>query len=373
VHDLGRRFLEVSEEALVFRHEGPLWYRGTAEEPEATEQPVLERALASLEAERVAVGHTTASDGRIRTRFEGRALLIDTGMLEQVYRGRASALIQEGQRITAFYPGEESTEELPTAVGVPHSTEASNSAPTDAELEEFLLTAEVVKVEEVGSGVTRPLRINLWKDGVERRAVFKSADTFVGNVADPHSLASINRTDRWTYDVAAYRVDRLLGLGMVPVAVRRTIQGTEGALQVWVEDAIDEKERRAQGLGQNQGNAIDLQLQSMYVFDVLIYNEDRHAGNILFTPTDWRVHLIDHTRAFRTKTNRPEALRKVTLMPSPELAEAIAGLDEKALREAMKGLLHPMQVTSILKRRKKMVAEWTEQGLLTEALAGVGR
>ena len=130
--------------------------------------------------------------------------------------------------------------------------------------------------------------------------------------------------------------------------------------------SIDEKERRARTLDQAEQDLVDRQLQSMYVFDALIYNEDRHAGNILYTPSDWRVHLIDHTRAFRTKTNRPDALRDVSLTPSPELARGIAELDQKALRDEMKGLLHAMQVSSIVKRRKKLVAEWTKQGLLSE-------
>jgi len=373
LNELGRRFFEVSETALVFDSDGPLWYRETADGEAETEQPVLERALASLGAARVAIGHTTAADGRIHTRLGGRALLIDTGMLEKVYRGRAAALIQEGDRIRAFYPEEETTQELSVASGVPALVPIADAEPTDAAMEAFLLTAAVVDVEEVGSGVTHPLRVTLEKDGIERRAVFKSADTFVGNVTDPNSLASLNRTDRWTYDVAAYRVDRLIDLGMVPVAVRRTVQGTEGVLQTWVENAIDEKERRARSLDEAEQEKIDRQFQAMYVFDALIYNDDRHAGNILFTPSNWQVHLIDHTRAFRTKTNRPDALRKVTLAPTPELAQAIAELDDKALREAMKGLLHPMQVTSVLKRRKKLVAEWTQLGLLAEDAAGVGR
>jgi hypothetical protein len=372
LRDLGRQFFDISEQALVFRSEGPLWYRGTADGNEETELPVVERALASLEAERVAIGHTPTDDGRIRSRLAGRALLIDTGMLEQVYRGRAAALIQEGQSFSAYYPEEDLTQDLPVATGIPKVSDASVSGPSDEELEEFLSTATIVNVEEVGSGVTRTLRVTLEQDGVERRAVFKSGDTFIGRVTDPRSLASLNLTDRWTYDIAAYRLDRLLGLGMVPVAVHRAVQGTEGALQIWVEDAIDEKERRAKGLGQAQQESIDRQLELMYVFDALIYNEDRHAGNILYTRPDWRVHLIDHTRAFRTKTNRPEALRKVDLAPTPELATAIADLDEQALRQAMNGLMQPMQVTSILKRRKKMVAQWTESGIVDQAVVGAG-
>ena len=36
-------------------------------------------------------------------RFGGRALLIDTGMLTSVYKGRASALEIDGDRLTAVY------------------------------------------------------------------------------------------------------------------------------------------------------------------------------------------------------------------------------------------------------------------------------
>ena len=47
------------------------------------------------------------------------------------------------------------------------------------------------------------------------------------------------------------------------------------------------------------------QVQMMNVFDALIYNTDRNRGNILITP-DWRLWMIDHTRAFR---RNPDAAR----------------------------------------------------------------
>ena len=350
IRELGRRFLELSDQALVFESEGPLWYRETADGAATTEQGVLDRALAALGAERVAIGHTPTADSRIGVRLGGRALMIDTGMLEQVYEGRVSALIQEGPLISAFYPAEESTIEIQAATGVPRPTDVPQTEPTDAEMEEFLLTATPVHAEPLSGSDQGSFRLTLEKDGVQRRAAFNTTDTSAG-------------------DTAAYRLDRLLGLEMVPVTVNRTVEGQEGAVRFWVELALDADERRALDLGRTHQPAIDVQLRNMHTFDALIYNENRHSGSILLTPADWRVHLIDHAGAFLTRTNRPAALRETELSPAPELAEAITDLDEEALHEALDGVLKSNQINSILKRRKKIVAEWTETGPLTEVTA----
>jgi hypothetical protein len=354
IRELGQRFLELSDRALVFQNEGPLWYRETADGAATTEQAVLDRALAALGAARVAIGHTPTADGRIAVRLGGRALMIDTGMLEQAYEGNASALIQQGRRISAFYPAEAATAELQVATGIPRPTDVPTTSPTDAELEEFLLTATPVQAERLSGSDQGLFRITLEKDGVQRRAAFNTTDTSAS-------------------DTAAYRLDRLLGLDMVPVTVGRTVQEREGALRSWVELALTDDERRELGLGRQHQPAIDVQLQQMQSFDALIYNGDRHAGSILLTPADWRVHLIDHTGAFLTKTSRPAALRKLELSPTPELAAAIAKLDEGELHLALDGLLKPSQINSILKRREKIVADWTKAGLLREIAAPAGR
>lgn len=46
------------------------------------------------------------------------------------------------------------------------------------------------------------------------------------------------------------------------------------------------------------------------VFDELIQNRDRNAGNVLWTK-DWTMWMIDHPRAFRTghELLRPDLLR----------------------------------------------------------------
>ena len=54
--------------------------------------------------------------------------------------------------------------------------------------------------------------------------------------------------DSFRGNIAAFHVDRVLGLGMVPVAVERSIDGRRGALSWWVDDAMTELERRAAGV-----------------------------------------------------------------------------------------------------------------------------
>ena len=48
---------------------------------------------------------------------------------------------------------------------------------------------------------------------------------------------------------------------------------------------------------------LDLIERSLRIFDELIQNRDRNTGNLLWT-TDWKMWMIDHTRAFRLGDDR---------------------------------------------------------------------
>ena len=83
--------------------EGPLWYRGFALRPERGADAFIDGVLARFDVARVVVGHSVTTSRRIVDRFDGRVFLIDTGMLENTYRGRASALELLDGRVTAIY------------------------------------------------------------------------------------------------------------------------------------------------------------------------------------------------------------------------------------------------------------------------------
>jgi hypothetical protein len=95
--------LEQALSLLSSTEEGPLWYRGLATEPEETFAPTLNRILQQVAARAIVAGHTPVT--RVTTRFGGRVVLIDTGMLggPSYPKGVPSALEIHGDRFTAIY------------------------------------------------------------------------------------------------------------------------------------------------------------------------------------------------------------------------------------------------------------------------------
>lgn len=365
LREVARRMDELASHGLALSERGPLWYRGSASGPEPAEAPVLEAALERLSATRAVIGHTPQLDGRVHVRFDGRLFLIDTVMQGAPAEGAAAAWVLAEGRPSVVYAvnagaaaaGERGADPAARAAKIAAAERRRTAAAgmTDQELEAFLSGAEVVDREEIGTGVTNPWRLTLRDaNGVELRAVFKYVDGYTEAISGTSSLQVLNKSDRYVYDVAAYRLDRLLGLGLVPVAVLRTVEGKRGAVQLWVERVFDDEQRGKRDQSPPDRAAFDGQWRIMQVFDALIYNEDRNQGNILYGEDDWRVHLIDHTRAFRTYTTLPPALRDVELEPPPDLARAIAALDKEKLRDALAGLVNPLQIQALLARAKKL-------------------
>ncbi len=87
---------------ITVNADGPLWYRGLATEPEATLSGPLTAMLERLRARYIVAGHSVLVTKEVTTRFDSRVFLIDTGMLEESYAGRASALEMQGDRFTVF-------------------------------------------------------------------------------------------------------------------------------------------------------------------------------------------------------------------------------------------------------------------------------
>ncbi len=85
--------LEKLAEGLLFREDGPLWYRGLAEEDEGGFAREVARILRKQRVERVVIGHTQTKSLRIEGRFDHRVLMIDTGMNHEFYGGTPSALL----------------------------------------------------------------------------------------------------------------------------------------------------------------------------------------------------------------------------------------------------------------------------------------
>jgi hypothetical protein len=145
-------------------------------------------------------------------------------------------------------------------------------------------------------------------------------------------------------------IDRYLGLEMVPVTVTRFIGRNQGAAIAWVEEAISPEELRQTALTDAERSRMSYQEGLMTLFDSLIKNVDRNQGNMLITKEDLRLHLIDHSRAFRQEKELStklvnerialpedvyERLRRLSLMDGKELREVADKSISRALSKAV--------------------------------------
>ena len=131
-----------------------------------------------------------------------------------------------------------------------HASEASIYRPlpfqTDEAIERFLAEAVVVSTSKIPVGVSDPRKLLLARDGLHVNAIFKDIDREEKRVRDG-SKFYLSWHDWYGYDVAAYRLDRLLGLDRVPPVVERKIQRNPGSVQIWLEGVVTDTVRREEG------------------------------------------------------------------------------------------------------------------------------
>ena len=127
------RDLSKIEGGVAIDTEGPLWYRGFAQNPESSERTHLEVVLANLDAKRIVIGHTVSA-GTIFPRFDGRVVMIDVG-LGQYYGSRRACLVIENGVAFALHRGEKI--EIPVEGGaalLPYLEEAAKLDPEPSPL-----------------------------------------------------------------------------------------------------------------------------------------------------------------------------------------------------------------------------------------------
>jgi hypothetical protein len=227
-----------------------------------------------------------------------------------------------------------------------------------SEWEAFLGQAEVVKEERLSfeQGVTEPWRLTLRKGGVVRRAIWKDATGVRGGYLEG-----------WRFEIAAYIVDKLLGVGMVPPTALRVLHGGPGSIQLWIDDSsllrdLAKKPEYQQAFGSDPWKNAGYVAQ---FFDNLIGNEDRHTGNVLVT-RDFRTILIDHSRTFRVGERFVEDIPFSAKNVPPDelmrrlpraLVERTSGLSEQELREALGELLSEAEIQAVLSRQRILLDE----------------
>ena len=223
--------------------------------------------------------------------------------------------------------------------------------------ERFLREGEIVASRPIGSGVTDSLRLTLELDGQRRDAAFKTIDRREPGNNRIGDEVVFGFQDSYRLEIAAYVVDRMLGLGMVPATIERSVDGRTGSIQLWANVQMSEADRIEQRMPPKNPLPFSRMGSNRAAFDQLIANNDRHLNNLLIDP-DWNLVLIDHSRSFFTNTKPHDPGTMVRF--SRALLAALENLDVDQVESRLDGYLTNRQVATLFMRRD-LILEWAEQ------------
>jgi hypothetical protein len=230
------------------------------------------------------------------------------------------------------------------------SASASGLPLSGAAAEEFLREAEVVAMKPIGVGITKPMKVTLRWNGREHHAVWKTVDDLRQGIFEgPKGGFQSAFRDSYRYEVAAYELDTLLQLGLVPPTVCREIDGRRGSLQLWVENAFTELDRRESDRLPRDYVSWSNGLYRLRLLHQLTFNEDaRNVRNVIYDES-FRPYAVDNSRSFRRYHYLPD--ESGLLRFSRGLLHRLAALDRERLEESLGPWLDGAEIEAILTRR----------------------
>lgn len=222
--------------------------------------------------------------------------------------------------------------------------------------EEFLKTAKIIGQLQQKSreAVTEPWDLTLEKDGITRKALWKDAEGRMRGAIE-----------NWKWEIAAYRLDKYLGLNMIAPTVEKRFRGKRGSCQLWVDYWMKAKHKNEQKIKVPSYKVFYYNRATYlrWAFDNLIANTDRHAGNFFITK-DWRLILPDHSRSFRTSkkytknliyTEKHEEGPKIMKELPRAFVEKLKSLNFELIRENVGEYLTDKEIEALLLRRDLML------------------
>ena len=212
----------------------------------------------------------------------------------------------------------------------------------ESEYEELLRTAQIARREKIPLGVTHPERVFFAPGLPIASAAWKPLL--------PGKYAGFQESYR--SEIAAYELDKLIELHMVPPTVERKIGSSTGAVVLWVENVSGWDVNK--DIHGPDATAWARELVRMKMFDQLCGNIDRNQGNLLYD-AEYHVVLIDHSRAF-VDTADMTKYQKYLFVDQP-LWERMQALTMESLQPALGKWVSKGCLIAILQRRDRMGVE----------------
>jgi hypothetical protein len=219
-------------------------------------------------------------------------------------------------------------------------------------MENFLKTAKIVRVRDLPVGVTVPRRATLDDGRMKHDAAIQDTDERK-HVFESARGTELNFRDSWSFNVAGYELAKILQLNMVPPYVERKVDGRSASVSWWVNDAMMGRERYQKKIEPPNPAAWNAETYAARIFQQLIYDTDANLTNLLITK-DWRVWMIDFSRAFRVikELRNPKDLVKCDRRLLANLRSVTKGI----LQEKLGRWLAEPEIDAVLARRDLIVA-----------------
>ena len=212
-----------------------------------------------------------------------------------------------------------------------------------AEYEDFVKNTEVVRMEAIPVGVTKPVRCYFAPGGLLESMAFKSVK--------PGFQTGF--WESYRSEMAAYELDKLLDLQMVPPTVEKRVKGNLGAAVMWVAPVRSFKQMGGPPTPPAEHvDSWNRQMAKAKMFDNLINNRDPNLGNWLVDPAG-NLILIDHTRAFAPGKDMVHKMNRI----EKGLWQRMLALELASLKAALDPYLDGSQIKDILERRDRMKIE----------------
>ena len=225
---------------------------------------------------------------------------------------------------------------------------------TPEEMEKFLKTAKILKPSPASKGITGTLRATLSDGTLTHDAHIQSIDESKLEFHANDGTTEVNFRDTYKYNIAAYRLGVLLGIGdSIPMSVERQVNSKPSAITWWIDNVqFDEQQRLKDKVEAPNLDSWNKQMYVLRVFDQLIYNTDRNLTNLVID-RDWKMWMIDHTRAFRLQhtLRAPKDLVKCDKTLLAKMKE----LNEETLLKELRPWCTREEIKGVLARRDLIV------------------
>ena len=231
---------------------------------------------------------------------------------------------------------------------------APQQALTRDQMAQFLKTAKVIGHKGISKGVTSPARLTLSDGTLTHDAAFSRVNEHKPIMQFPGGRTELDFVDSYKYTLAANAIGELLGIeDMFPVTVEREWDHDMGALSWWLDTMMEEGDRLKKQINPPDAESWAKQQYTMRVFTQLVDDTDRNVGNILIDQ-DWKIHLIDFTRAFR----RPHELRAPQLLQrcDKNMLAKLRDLKVEDVKARISKWVPPREIESMMARRDALVA-----------------